>query len=195
MRETFVLPIYDNVIVTRHVAENLQIITNMPSSDEAYARNEETTGISLIEAMQPQSASGLSAFAGVVIIAALSGRTLLHLQRPSSKNDDHDLNGEFWKAHRKIDNILLNTSLYLPPHLRLPAGSPNANIIFLNMGLQSATIVVHQAAMFKAEKSGLAPSLIAESNMRCIAAATQITSIMRMIAHTDLSVVCSTIRQ
>src|SRR5271170_2290899 len=161
----------------------------MPSSEEAYARNEEIDGISLTEAMQPQSASGLSAFAGVAIVAALSGRTLLHLQRPSPKNDDHDLNGEFWKAHRKIDDILLNTSLYLPSHLRLPTGSSNSNIIFLNMGLQAATIVVHQAAMFKAEKFGLAQSIIAESSMRCIAAATQITSIMRMIAHTDLSVV------
>jgi hypothetical protein len=161
----------------------------MPSSEEAYARNEETVGISLTEAMQPQKASGLSAFAGVVIIAALSGRTLLHLQRPSPKNDDHDLNGEFWKAHRKIDSILLTTSLYLPSHLRLPAGSSNSNIIFLNMGLQAATIVVHQAAIFKAEKFELSPSIITESNMRCIAAATQITSIMRMIAHTDLSVV------
>jgi hypothetical protein len=161
----------------------------MPCSDEAYARNEEIAGMSLAEAMQPQGASSLSAFAGVIIVAALSGRTLLHLQRPSPKNDDHDLNGEFWKAHRKIDNILLNTSLFLPAHLRLPAGSSNSNIIFLNMGLQAASIVVHQAAIFKTEKFGLASAIAAESRMRCIAAATQITSIMRMVAHTDLSVV------
>jgi hypothetical protein len=161
----------------------------MPTSEEAYTRGEEIVGVSLTEAMQPQHASGLSTFAGVVIIAALSGRTLIHLQRPDTEDDEQDLNGEFWKAHRRIDSILLNTSLYLPSHLRLPAGSSNSNIIFLNLGLQAATIVVHQAAIFKAEKFGLAQAIVVESSMRCIAAATHIASIMRMIAHIDLSVV------
>jgi hypothetical protein len=145
--------------------------------------------MSFSDAMNPQSASRLSAFAGVVIVASLFGQTLTHLHRPGPKNDDGDLNGEFWKAHREIDNILLNTSLCLPSHLRLPAGSWDSNIIFLNMSLQAATICVHQAAMFKAEKLKLAEAIIAESSMRCITAATEIASIMRMIASRDLSTV------
>jgi hypothetical protein len=167
-----------------------QIATNLPCSEERYAQSEEPpAGISLTEAMNPQSASTLSSFAGVVIIASLGGQTLLHLQRPSLQDDDDDINGEFWRNHRKMENILLNTCLYLPSHLRLPAGSSNSNIIFLNMSIHAAIICVHQAAMFKAEKLHLAQSIIAESTTRCVAASMEIASIMRMIAHMDLSVV------
>lgn len=169
-------------------------MTNLPSSDEAFAENfdEEVSGMSLSEAMNPSNASRLSAFAGVAIIASLTGRNLQHLQRPSPSNDDHDLNGEFWKQHRHMDNILLNTSLCLPSHLRLPAGLPNPNKIFLNMSLQSGTISLHQAAIFKAETLKLPASIITESRMRCLAAATEICSIMKMVAHMDLSMVsCS----
>jgi hypothetical protein len=162
----------------------------LPRSEEIYAQSEEPpAGISLTEAMNPQSASSLSSFAGVVIIASLVGQTLLHLQRPGLHDDDRDINGEFWRNHRKMENILLNTCLYLPSHLRLPAGSSNSNIIFLNMSLQATTIFVHQAAIFKAEQLQLGQSIIAESTSRCVAAAMEIASTMRIIAHMDLSVV------
>jgi hypothetical protein len=79
-------------------------------------------------------------------------------------------------------------SLYLPPHLRLPAGSSNANTIFLNMSLQAAIICLHQAAIFKAEKFANI-AVVQESRARCLAAAMEIASIMKRIAHMDLSLV------
>lgn len=167
-----------------------QIMTNLPSSNEAFSDilNEEIPGISFSEAMNPSNASRLSAFAGVAIIASLTG--LEHLQRPSPNDDDHDLNGEFWKAHRTRDNILPTTLRYLPSHLRLPAGLSNPNKIFLNMYLQAGIICLHQAAIFKAEKLNLIGSIIARSRMRCLTAATEICSITKMIAHMDLTIVC-----
>ena len=168
-----------------------EIMTNLPSSDEAFAQNlpDEVPGLPFSEAMDPSNASSMSAFAGVAIIASLTGRNLEHLQRPSPRNDDYDLNGDFWKEHRKMDHILLNTSLCLPSHLRLPAGLSNPNKIFLNMSLQAATICLHQAAIFKAEKLSLSSSIINESRIRCLGAATEICSIMKMIAHMNLRVV------
>jgi hypothetical protein len=139
--------------------------------------------------MDPMSASKLSSFSGSVVMACLSGRIFQHLHRPSRDNDDENLNGEFWKAHRKMDSVLLNTSLYLPSHLRLPAGSSTPNTIFLNMSLQAAIICLHQAAIFKAEKLDLPASVITDSRNRCVAAATEITSIMKRIAHMDLVMV------
>lgn len=167
-------------------------MTNLPSSDEAFSEtlNEETPGMSFSEAMNPSNASRLSAFAGVAIVASLTSRNQEHLQRPSPKNDDHDLNGEFWKSHRTIDSILLNTSLCLPSHLRLPAGRSNPNKVFLNMSLQAGIICLHQAAIFKAEKLNLSGYIIARSRKRCLAAAAEICSIMKIIAHTDLTIVC-----
>jgi hypothetical protein len=150
--------------------------------------------MSLTEAMNdPLSAASLASFAGTAVISSLTGRLLVHLQRPAPDNDDSNLNGHFWKNHRKMDNILLNTSLYLPSQLRLPAGSSNANTIFMNMSLHATVICLHQAAISKAEKLELSGSIVAESRTRCVAAATEITNIMKIIAHMDLSLVCSNI--
>jgi hypothetical protein len=120
-------------------------------------------------------------------MSTIFGRNLTHLHRPSEQDNDHDLNGAFWKRHRQLDNILLNTSLSLPPALRLPAGLNDPNTVFLNMNIHTATICLHQAAIFKADKNRLPAQISAESKRRCIVAADQITNIMKMISHIDMS--------
>ncbi|KAK8126029.1 fungal-specific transcription factor domain-containing protein [Apiospora kogelbergensis] len=124
----------------------------------------------------------------VVLMACLFGRNLIHLHRPDANDRDHDHNGEFWKRHRNMDNILLNTSLCLPNSLKLPTGLSNPNIIFTNMNIHTSTICLHQAAIFKADKYKLPSSVSSESKVRCITAANEIASIMRMVSHMDLSV-------
>ncbi|TGJ80007.1 hypothetical protein E0Z10_g8758 [Xylaria hypoxylon] len=163
------------------------IMTNLPASDEAFnlSRPEQTQ--SLADAMSPAGAAKLSAFGGIVLMATLFGRNLTHLHRPDVDDRDHDMNGEFWKRHRLLDNILLNTSLCLPNQLKLPAGLSNPNIVFTNMNIHTSTICLHQAAIFKADKNMLPPTVSAESKVRCITAANEIASIMRMTSHMDLS--------
>ena len=166
------------------------ILTNLPASDDAFdlSRPEETPP--LHESMSPSGAGKLSAFGGIVLLACLFGRNLVHLHRPDVDDRDHDLNGEFWKRHRNMDNILLNTSLCLPSHLKLPSGLASPNIVFTNMCIHTSTICLHQAAIFKADKNRLPASVSAESKVRCITAANEIASIMRMISHLDLATVC-----
>ena len=165
------------------------IATNLPSSDDAFemSRPEETQ--TLADSMCPSGASKLSPFGSVVLMACLFGRNLVHLHRPDTDDRDHDLNGEFWKRHRSMDNILLNTSLCLPNSLKLPAGLSNPNVVFANMNIHTSTICLHQAAIFKADKNKLPTSVGAESKVRCITAANEIASIMRMVSHMDLSIV------
>ncbi|KAF4625684.1 hypothetical protein G7Y89_g12482 [Cudoniella acicularis] len=168
------------------IIDERDIVTFLPSTEDQFEQNLESVAISLKESMDPLNASSLSSFAGVAVVASLTGQIFQHLHRPTGDNNNDHENNEFWKTHRKIDNTLLNISLYLPSHLRLPAGSSNPNTIFLNMSLQSAVICLHQAAIFKAEKL-VNTSVIAESKERCLTAAAEITSIMKRIAHTDLS--------
>jgi len=165
------------------------ILTNLPASDEAFelSRPEETQ--SLDEAMSPAGAGKLGSFAGVVLMACLFGRNLIHLHRPDAGDRDHDLHGEFWKRHRNMDNILLNTSLCLPECLKVPAGLADPNAIFTNMCIHTSTICLHQAAIFKADKNKLPASVSSESKIRCITAANETASIMRMISHLDLAAV------
>ncbi|KAI1467436.1 uncharacterized protein F4812DRAFT_396529 [Daldinia caldariorum] len=162
------------------------IMTNLPSSEEAFEMSRPEQMQSLSDAMCAAGAAKLSSFGGIVLMACLFGRNLVHLHRPDADDRDHDLNGEFWKRHRNMDNILLNTSLCLPNHLKLPTGLSNPNIVFTNMNIHTSTICLHQAAIFKADRNKLSPSVSAESKIRCITAANEIASIMRMVSHLDL---------
>ena len=164
------------------------ILTNLPASEEAFLTGKAETTPSLADVLAGEGTSALSSYASVCLLSTLFGRNLTHLHRPGDDDNDHDLNGEFWKRHRGIDNILLNTSLSLPAHLRLPYGLNDPNIIFANMNIHTSTICLHQAAIFKADKHRLPAQISAESKRRCIVAADQITNIMKMCSHLDLSV-------
>ncbi|CAI4213916.1 unnamed protein product [Parascedosporium putredinis] len=162
-------------------------MTNLPASDDSFEMSRPEQTQSLQDAMSPSGATKLSSFGSIVLMASLFGRNLIHLHRPDPDDRDHDLNGEFWKRHRQMDHILLNTSLCLPLQLKLPAGMSNPNIVFTNMSIHTSTICLHQAAIFKADKHKLPGSVSSESKVRCITAANEIASIMRMISHTDLT--------
>ncbi|KAG6006314.1 hypothetical protein E4U43_000455 [Claviceps pusilla] len=163
------------------------IMTKMPSSDKAYDMSRPEQTQTLAESTAPSGVAKLSSFGGVVLMACLLGRNLVHLHRPDDDDLDHDLSGPFWKRHRQMDSILLNTSLGLPAHLKLPSGLSSPNVIFTNMSIHTSTICLHQAAIFKADKNKLGASVSSESKVRCITAANEIASIMRSISHMDLS--------
>ncbi|KAI9644866.1 hypothetical protein NHQ30_006893 [Ciborinia camelliae] len=163
------------------------IASDLPSSEEAFDMSKPERTQTLTDAMSPQGASKLSPFAGIVLMASLFGRNLLHLHRSDPDARDNDLNGEFWKRHRNMDNILQNTSHSLPFHLKISHGMANPNIVFMNMNIHASTICLHQAAIFKAEKNRLPDSVATESIARAIDAAKKIANIMQLISHMDLS--------
>ncbi|KAI1616203.1 fungal-specific transcription factor domain-containing protein [Exophiala viscosa] len=169
------------------VIDEQDILTNLPASDEAFNRCQPENILQLSDILKGEGAGQLSSFGGVILLSTIFGRNLTHLHRPDEQENDHDLNGAFWKRHRSLDNILLNTSLSLPAKLRLPAGISDPNTIFLNMNIHTATICLHQAAIFKADKNRLPAQISAESKRRCIVAADQITNIMKMISHVDMA--------
>ncbi|KAL8766802.1 MAG: hypothetical protein Q9209_006541 [Squamulea sp. 1 TL-2023] len=161
------------------------IKTKLPANEENYEQSIEQQTVPLTGSITPEGASNLSSFAGVVFMAHIFGRNLTHLHRPESNDRDDDLQGEFWKRHRALDNTLLHTSLSLPPHMRLPAGVRDTQVVFINMSIHTSTICLHQAAIYKADQKNLPQSLIDQSSTRCLLAATEITNIMRLICHLD----------
>lgn len=163
-------------------------MTNLPSSEEAYLTGIPETAPSLKDVLAGDIAN-LSPLGSVAVMACIFGLNLTHLHRPDPHDREDDVNGEFWKRHRAYDNILLNISLSLPHSLRLPQGIADPNIVFTNMAIHTSTICLHQAAIFKAEKHKNMTQIAAESKRRCIIAADQISSIMKMVSHTDLSLV------
>ncbi|KAI5370073.1 hypothetical protein Slin15195_G009510 [Septoria linicola] len=167
--------------------EESDILTSLPAEEELYEMSRPAKTITLFEALEPSGTSRMSPLAGVIVLACLFGRNLTHLHRPDADDQDDDLNGNFWKRHRSMDNILLNTALALPDSLRLPSGLNNPNVIFMNMNIHTSTICLHQAAIFKADKNRMPARISAESKVRCITAAAEIASIMRQISHLDLA--------
>ncbi|KAF2717588.1 hypothetical protein K431DRAFT_315679 [Polychaeton citri CBS 116435] len=167
--------------------EEEDIMTHLPCDEDSYDMNKTWTSITLEDALKPEGAPHLSGFAGVIVMACMFGRNLTHLHRPGSDDKEDDLNGEFWRRHRDLDNILLNTALALPEDCRLPAGLNNPNIVFMNMNIHTSTICLHQAAIFKADKNRMPARISAESKVRCITAAAEIAAIMRSVSHLDLS--------
>lgn len=168
----------------------MQIFTDLPSAEENFDNCQQPTlSLSLQDAMSPTGAAQLSPLAGVIVMSCLIGRNLTHLHRPGTNEDEGNLQGEFWKRHRQLDNVLLTTAMSLPTHLRLPAGVQDPNTVFLNMCVHTSIICLHQAAIFKADSHGLAPHVAAESKIRCLSAAAETASIMRLICHQDLRIV------
>ncbi|MCJ1470735.1 hypothetical protein MMC07_009382 [Pseudocyphellaria aurata] len=163
------------------------IMTNLPASDEAYENSVPQQTLTLSEAATCRELSSLSPFGGVVLTAHYFGQNLIHLHQPGPNEQDHDLHGEFWQRHRRMDNALLTTALSLPAHLRLPAGVRNENVVFLNMALHTATISLHQAAIFKAEHNDLPMSIVEQSRTRCLLAAAETTTVMRLSSHLDVA--------
>ncbi|KAI4945929.1 hypothetical protein J4E91_007370 [Alternaria rosae] len=162
------------------------IMTNLPASEEAFERSKPMETGSLDQILNPNGVQNLQALGGIVLTAAMFGRNLLHLHRPMPDDNDDDINGGFWNRHRNIERILLQTSLSLPDNIRLPNGIAEPNVVFTNMCIHTSAICLHQAAIFKADKYRLPASVSNESKIRCVTAAAEIASIMRMISHMDL---------
>ncbi|KAJ5567411.1 hypothetical protein N7535_006717, partial [Penicillium sp. DV-2018c] len=163
------------------------IMTNLPASEESFVKSKPQRTLRLNDIMTGDHVKTLAPYACVIVLTSLFGRNLVHIHRPHPDDNDHDLNGQFWRRHRCHDNILLHIALSLPDYLRLPNGMSDVNVIFANMSLHASTICLHQAAIFKAEKNKISNQITTESKRRCLVAANQISSIMKMISHVDLT--------
>ena len=163
-------------------------MTNLPSSEEAFEQGVIQNSISLSEALTGEGASKISPFGGVILSACLFGHNFQHLHKTGPNERPHDLaNGEFWKRHRQMDNVLSNTFMFLPDHLRLPGGLRDMNVVFLHMNIHASTICLHQVAVLTAERNKIDPSFVRQSNARSLMAAQEIANIMRLVSHLDVS--------
>lgn len=167
---------------------HIQILTNLPSSEHSFEQGIPQETPSLADALTPEGAPKVSTFGGVVLSAALFGHNFQHLHRigPNERPDD-PCDGEFWKRHRKMDNVLSDTFLFLPDHLRLPGGLGDLNVVFLHLNIHASTICLHQAAIVTAERHNLHPSVTQQSHARSLMAAQEVANIARLIRHVNTS--------
>ncbi|KAF5531953.1 Zn(II)2Cys6 transcriptional activator [Fusarium napiforme] len=159
------------------------IKTRLPASEKAYENGQEENtrflGDQLLESEQH------STFAGAVLAAHIFHRTIEHTRTNNSQDqEDQDFNSDlYWQRHKGIDNDLKFMLLMLPKNLCLPANYRTHNAIFVNVMLQTATICLHRAALWrmKSNLQGLPSYLIRLSQDRLLPAAEEILNIFRMI--------------
>ncbi|KAF5559752.1 Zn(II)2Cys6 transcriptional activator [Fusarium phyllophilum] len=159
------------------------INTRLPASEKAYENGQEEhtrfLGDQLLESEQH------STFAGAVLAAHIFHRTIEHTGTNNSQDPEYqDFNGDlYWQRHKGIDNDLKFMLLMLPKNLCLPANYRTHNAIFVNVMLQTATICLHRAALWrmKSNLQGLPSYMIRLSQDRLLPAAEEILNIFRMI--------------
>ena len=178
--------------LTERILIASKIHTNLPVSEESFENGIIEDTITLKEAFTPEGASRITPFGGVVLSACLFGHNFQHLHKTGEDERPGDLsNGEFWKRHRQMDNVLSNTFMFLPDKLRLPGGLRDMNVVFLHMNIHASTICLHQAAVLTAEKNNISKNFIRQSRARSLMAAEEITNIMKLVSHLDASNVSS----
>ncbi|KAF5647275.1 Zn(II)2Cys6 transcriptional activator [Fusarium sp. NRRL 52700] len=162
---------------------NHNIRTRLPASDKAYEKGQEEhtrfLGDQLLESEQH------STFAGAVLAAHIFHRTIEHTATNNSQDqEDRAFNGDlYWQRHKGIDNDLKFMLLMLPNNLCLPANYKTHNAIFVNIMLQTATICLHRAALWrmKSNLQGLPNYQIRLTQDRLLPAAEEILNIFKII--------------
>ncbi|OGM50656.1 C6 transcription factor Prf [Aspergillus bombycis] len=167
--------------------DETEIMTNLPASEEAFIAGKSEPTARLNDVLKGEGLATLSPLASIGFVSCIFGRITNHLRLPHSQDDDSYSTGGFWQRHRSCDEILLQFSLSMPNHLRLPNGMGNPNIIFCNIALHTAVICLHQAAIHRAEWNNISEFPIIESMLRCSAAAQRILEIIKMVGPINMS--------
>jgi hypothetical protein len=167
--------------------DEADITTKLPGDEASFEAGVPAESITLAAAFDSGGSTRLSSGAAVLVLTCLFGRNMNHIFRPGSNDKDKNPNGDFWTRHTNMDNLLSTMTLMLPDQLRIPAGLNDPNVIFLNLGLHTAAICIHQANISREERSKSSSRMASGSRARCLTAATEVANIMRQICHLDFS--------
>lgn len=164
-------------------------MTDLPVSEAAFEEERWESSITLSEALIGNGASRLlSSFSGVLVAVTLLGRNFMHIHRYRKDDSPEDPEKEeFWLRHREIDRTISATFSYLPEHLKLPQALRDQDVVLFHMCLHVSTICLHQASVVATLEHRLEASYKTQSMDRCVAAADEITNVMKMISHFDAS--------
>ena len=123
-----------------------------------------------------------SSFAGRVLAAHVFHRTIQHTSR-GLRQQGHDADtksGPYWTQHRNIDNNLVIMMMFLPHNLKLPRAFRCQNAIFVNLTINTATICLHRAAIWKCQQLMLPEASAMQYKARLLPAAQEIATILRL---------------
>ena len=128
----------------------------------------------------------LSPFTGVVVMTALCGRCVTHLASLRQDRRSGQMVYDFWSSHCGLDQLLSATYTHLCNSLAMTSPMAEQSVAFVNLVLHTSYIYLHEAAVTRGQEIGLAPAVIAESEMRCKTAAMEIANIVRLMSPLNI---------
>jgi hypothetical protein len=156
-------------------------MTRLPASEEAFNSGKEELCPFLDEVF---SGSSYSSFAGTLVVCAIFRVILKHVHRCKPTDHAQDImDGPFWKRHRDLDNQLSSVFMFLPSRFRIPRALRDPAAIHMNLNLHAAVIILHHAALEKAELHNLGENVIQTSLCRLRASTEEIVNIVKMTSH------------
>ena len=117
------------------------------------------------------------------MLSNLCGRTVSHIHRVDPDEDGNEPDVVFWRRHRRLDKVLLDCLQHLPERMKLHSAVQNPNIVMIHMNIHSSIICLHQTALERNDQTtgGSPGNSISESRQRCLTAAENIATLLRVV--------------
>ncbi|KAH7390199.1 fungal-specific transcription factor domain-containing protein [Cadophora sp. MPI-SDFR-AT-0126] len=170
------------------ILDENKINTNIPASEESFEEGFPQETVSLSVARSRGGGRSLSPFGGLLLTTALYGYQHQHSHQADLDDHPRDFEiGQFGKRHRILDNVVSNTFMFLPEHLRLPAALRNMTVVFTHVSLHTLVILQHQIVIRHAISKELGAGVLGQGQARILTAAEEIANIMRLVSNQEAS--------
>lgn len=177
----FIIDAYASVRSGNAVAIDGSKVTTALPSPRLIPEPDQPPMPSLDNARMLYGTGYISSFTGLVLMVSLYRRCLSHVKSTLEHDSTRVSEYSFWEHHYRIDKDLKSCSDALTGKLNAQELLNDEFALALNMNLCAIDILLHEAAVVKADKHALPKALITESNNRCSQAA------MRVVEGVSLS--------
>lgn len=164
----------------------LQIMTRLPSSEQAFVSGKKEEAPFLEDVFEGAQYSG---FGGTIVVVHILRMIFKHAHRTKPSHNAHTTDSQFWKRHRDLDDRISKLFMFLPPSFHIPPALRDPRAIYLNLNLQAAVIILHQALLDQYNTPSLPETVRQTSLGRMRASAEEIVNIMKLSSHSPFVLV------
>ena len=127
----------------------------------------------------------LSAFAGLVVIAAINGRSLSHKQQGAVEETYGGTSDDFWQRHCWLDFLLNRFISSLMDMDRMISETTEPMLLFQKMAAQATTIYLHNISISRMQEDDEKRDACwrEESIQKCLSAAKEIAHLARAMMN------------
>ena len=143
--------------------------------------------LTLEDALKTFATGVLSPYQGTIVVTALCIRCLSHVKQLQRESMLDYFSYEFWMQHNDFEETINYVSTYSLAHLNLADFMTEPNVLSLNILLQATIMCLHQAVIAKTERTKTYTPQIAQSELQCMRAASELSAMVRLVGQVNLA--------